>query len=71
MTSQRVPSKHVSLRGRIPLILMTLSVFMGFLGLFFLTHTERPLIFYFANGLMHIPLLCGWVILTFKNKLEL
>jgi len=70
MASQRVPSAHVSLRGRIPLILMTLSVFMGFLGLFFFTNTERPLIFYFANGLMHIPLLCGWVILTSKNKLD-
>jgi hypothetical protein len=43
---------------------------MGFLGLFFLTHTERPLLFYFANGLMHIPMLLGWIILTFKNKLE-
>jgi hypothetical protein len=50
--------------------MMTVFVFMGFLGLFFLTHTERPLIFYFANGLMHIPLVFGWIILTFKNKLE-
>ena len=70
MAAQCVPSKHVSVRGRIPLILMTLSVFMGFLGLFFLTRTERPLIFYFANGLMHIPMLFGWIIIAFKNKLE-
>jgi len=70
MANQRVPSKHVSVRGRIPLIVMTLFVFMGFLGLFFLTHTERPIIFYFANGLMHIPLVFGWIIITFKNKLE-
>jgi hypothetical protein len=70
MASQRVPSKHVSVRGRIPLILMTVFVFMGFLGLFFLTHTERPLIFYLANGLMHIPLVFGWIIITFKNKLQ-
>ena len=70
MAAQCVPSKHVSVRGRIPLILMTLSVFVGFLGLFFFNNTERPPIFYFANGLMHIPLLFGWVILTFKNKLE-
>lgn len=59
-----------SLRSRIPLIMMTFSAFMGFLGLFFLTQTERPLIFYIANGIMHIPLVLGWIIITFKNKLE-
>jgi len=70
MANQRVPSKNVSVRARIPLILMTLFVFMGFLGLFFLTHTERSMIFYLANGLMHIPLVFGWIIIIFKNKLE-
>ena len=70
MASQRFGANYGSLRSRIPLILMTLSVFMGFLGLFFFTNTERSPIFYFANSLMHIPILFGWVILTFKNKLE-
>jgi hypothetical protein len=70
MANQRAASKHASVRGRIPLIVMTLFVLMGFLGLFFLTHTERPIIFYFANGLMHIPLVFGWIYLNFKNKLE-
>jgi len=70
MANQRAASKHVSVWGRIPLIVMTLFVFMGFLGLFFLTYTERSVIFYFANGLMHIPLVLGWVIITFKSKLE-
>jgi hypothetical protein len=49
---------------------MTLSVIMGFLGLFFFTFTERSAIFYFANGLMHIPLVFGWIYLNFRNKLE-
>jgi hypothetical protein len=70
MANQRVQSRYLSLRDRIPLMLMTLSAFMGFLGLFFLTQTELPLIFYIANGIMHIPLVLGWIIITFKNKLE-
>lgn len=70
MANQRIPSRYASLRDRIPLILMTLSIFMGLLGLFFFNQTERPIIFYIANGLMHIPLMLGWIILTFKNKLE-
>jgi hypothetical protein len=70
MANQRIPSKYASLRDRIPLILMTVSVFMGFLGLFFFTNTERPVIFYLANGLMHVPLVFGWIILTFRDKLE-
>jgi len=70
MANRRVTAYYVSLRGRIPLILMTLSVFMGFLGLFFFNNTERPMIFYIANGLMHIPLVFGWIYLNFRNKLE-
>jgi hypothetical protein len=70
MANRRVTANYGSLRGRIPLILMTLSVVMGFLGLFFFNNTERPMIFYIANGLMHIPLVFGWVIITFRNKLE-
>jgi hypothetical protein len=70
MANQRITANYVSLRGRIPLIMMTLSVFMGFLGLFFFNHTERPITFYIGNGLMHIPLVFGWIYLNFKNKLE-
>jgi hypothetical protein len=70
MANQQVTANYVSLSGRIPLILMTLSVFMGFLGLFFFNNTERPMIFYIANGLMHIPLVFGWIYLNFRNKLE-
>jgi len=70
MANQRITANYVSLSDRIPLILMTLSVFMGFLGLFFFNNTERPMIFYIANGLMHIPLVFGWIYLNFRNKLE-
>ncbi len=70
MTNQHGLSRHVSLWDSLPLITMSVFVFMGFLGLFFLTNTERPMLFYMANGLMHIPLVLGWLYLNFRNKLE-